>query len=155
MAVTVAEILEKKGRKVWTVTSEQTVYEALELMAEKNIGAVLVMEAEKVVGIFSERDYARKGILKGRVSKNTCVTEIMTRDVYCVPHWQTIENCMGLMTDKRLRHLPVMDQDKLIGIISIGDVVKAVISEKEFAIHELEMYVDDVLKMRNSSKKNL
>lgn len=154
MKVTVAEILEKKGRNVCTVTSEQTVYEALELMAEKNIGAVLVMEAEKVVGIFSERDYARKGILKARASKNTGVSEIMTRDVYCVPPWQTIDKCMGLMTNKRLRHLPVMDQGKLIGIVSIGDVVKAIISEKEFAIHELEMYVDDVLKGRNSSKND-
>jgi CBS domain-containing protein len=152
MKATVAEILEKKGRKVWTVASEQTVYEALELMAQKNIGAVLVMEADRVVGIFSERDYARKGILKGRTSQNTGVSEIMTRDVYCVPPWQTIEKCMGLMTDKRLRHLPVIDQGKLIGIVSIGDVVKEVISEKEFAIQELEMYVDDVLKSRNSSK---
>jgi len=150
--VTISEILEKKGKRVWTVTSEQTVYEALELMAEKDIGAVLVMEAERIVGIFSERDYARQGILKGRSSKNTGISEIMTRDVYYVTPWQTIDKCMGLMTAKRLRHLPVMEHSKLIGIVSIGDVVNAVISEKEFAIHELEMYVDDVLKGRNSSK---
>lgn len=152
MKVTISEILEKKGKRVWTVTSEQTVYEALELMAEKDIGAVLVMEAERIVGIFSERDYARQGILKGRSSKNTGISEIMTRDVYYVTPWQTIDKCMGLMTAKRLRHLPVMEHSKLIGIVSIGDVVNAVISEKEFAIHELEMYVDDVLKGRNSSK---
>ena len=137
----VAEILKVKGRDVWTVLSDSTVYDALQEMADKNIGALLVVEGDKLVGVFSERDYARKVILHGKASKDTLVKEIMSPEVFWVRPEQTITDCMELMTNKRIRHLPVLDQDRLIGVISIGDVVKAIISEKEFAIQQLEQYI--------------
>jgi CBS domain-containing protein len=137
----VRDILREKGEQVWTISPQATVYEALELMAEKNCGALVVVESGKVTGIFSERDYARKVILKGRASKTTTVGELMTTEVYYVKPDDTIEDCMGLMTQKRMRHLPVLDDDKLAGIISIGDVVKAIISDREFTIRELERYI--------------
>lgn len=137
----VAQVLQEKGHTVWSVPPDATVYQALELMAEKGIGAVLVMEGEKIAGIFSERDYARKVILKGKSSRETRVSEIMTPAVYYVQPHQTIEECMALMTAKHIRHLPVVDQGKLVGIISIGDVVKAVIADKEFMIQALEKYI--------------
>ena len=116
-------------------------YEALELMATKDIGAVVVVEKERPVGIFSERDYARKVILKGKTSKNTRVSELMSKPVLFVRPDQTIEECMALMTEKHVRHLPVMENDKLIGIVSIGDAVKAIIAEQQFTIHQLEQYI--------------
>jgi CBS domain-containing protein len=115
-------------------------------MAEKDIGALVVAELGKPVGIFSERDYARKVILKGKLSKETSVAEIMSQPVCCVHPWTNINECMTLMTEKHVRHLPVMDNDKLVGIVSIGDVVKTIISEQESMIRELEGYVDDVIK---------
>ena len=127
---TVGQLLKTKGNQVWTVTPETTVYQALELMAEKNIGALMVVEGERAVGLFSERDYARKVILKGKASKTTSVGELMCREVVYVSPEDTVEGCMSLMTDKRVRHIPVLEKGKLVGMISIGDVVKEVISRR-------------------------
>jgi CBS domain-containing protein len=139
---TVSQLLDAKGREVWWVTPKTSVYDALVLMAEKNCGALVVLEAgSKLVGIFSERDYARKIILKGKASKDTLVEEIMSTQVVFVRPQQTIEECMGFMTAKRIRHLPVLEGERLVGMISIGDVVKAVISEQEFTIKQLENYI--------------
>jgi CBS domain-containing protein len=139
--LTVRELLAKKGDQVWSVSPDATVYEALQLMADKNVGAVLVMSGRELHGILSERDYARQVILKGKTSRDTPVREIMTTRVVGVAPDRTIEDCMALMTDKRIRHLPVMTSDGVIGVLSIGDVVKAVISEKEFLIEQLESYI--------------
>lgn len=138
---TVRHLLQEKGNQVWSIAPGATVYEALELMAAKNCGALLVIEQGNVAGIFTERDYARKVILQGRSSKTTTVGELMATDVLYVSPDDTIENCMALMTDKRLRHLPVMDNGKLAGLVSIGDIVKATISDREFTIRELERYI--------------
>ena len=138
---TVRHLLQEKGNQVWSIAPQATVYEALELMASKNVGALVVAEAGQVVGIFSERDYARKVILQGRSSKTTSVGELMTADVLYVNPDDAIENCMAIMTDKHLRHLPVMENGQLAGIVSIGDVVKAIISDREFTIRELERYI--------------
>ncbi|MFQ5863762.1 MAG: CBS domain-containing protein [bacterium] len=137
----VNQLLQTKGHEVWSVTPDTSVYQALKLMADKNIGSLLVLEADKLIGIFSERDYARKVILKGKASKNTVVREIMSANVVYIRPDQSVEECMALMTDKRVRHLPVLDGEKVIGIISIGDVVKAIISEQEFMIKQLENYI--------------
>ncbi len=141
---TVAQLLQGKGRAVWTVAPDATVYDALSLMADKNVGALVVLEETHVVGILSERDYARKVILKGKFSKDTLVHEIMTDKVYFVRPEQTIEECMALMTAERVRHLPVLEDDQLGGIISIGDVVRVVISDKEFLIKQLEHYITGI-----------
>jgi CBS domain-containing protein len=126
---------------IYSVEPGNTVYYALRLMADKNIGAVVVVSGHRLEGIFSERDYARKVILLGKTSKETLVSEIMTSSVICVePDW-TADQCMALMTDKRVRHLPVMEQGRLIGIISIGDVVRAVVDEQQFTISSLERYI--------------
>ena len=138
---TVRDILQSKQAAMWTVPPQATAYEALQLMAEKDIGAVVVVDKAKPVGIFSERDYARKVILKGKSSKETSVRELMSRPVLYVHPEQAVEECMALMTEKRVRHLPVMDARKLTGIVSIGDIVKAVIADQEFTIHQLENYI--------------
>ena len=138
---TVRHLLQEKGNQVWSVSPSAMVYAALELMATKNLGAVLVMDAGKVVGIFTERDYARKVILKGKSSKTATVGELMTTEVLYVSPDDTLENCMALMTEKRARHLPVLENGKLAGVVSIGDVVKAIISDREFMIRELERYI--------------
>ena len=138
---TVRDVLKQKGRDVWSIAPDATVYDALKLMADKNIGAVLVSEAGRPVGIFSERDYARQVILKGKNSKDTPVREVMTAKVVFVRPEQSIEECMALMTDKRFRHLPVLEEGQLAGILSIGDVVKAMISEKDFLIEQLANYI--------------
>ncbi len=138
---TVNQLLEGKGENVWSANPQMTVYEALEMMSEKNVGALVVLEGEKMVGIFSERDYARKVILKGKSPMDTLVGEIMSRKVTCVRRDQSIEDCMALMTDKRVRHLPVLQDNRVVGVISIGDVVKDVISEQEFIIEQLENYI--------------
>ncbi len=138
---TVSEILEKKGRATWSIPPDATVYEALQLMAEKEIGAVLVTENGELVGIMSERDYARKIVLKGKFSKETKVREIMSSKVIYVNPSLSSEECMALMINKRVRHLPVFSGHKLIGVISIGDVVNAVIDEKEFVIDQLVHYI--------------
>ncbi len=137
----VREILMKKGKTTWSVTPETTVYDALQLMAEKEIGAVLVLKNGNVEGIMSERDYARKVILQGKSSKDTLVKEIMSSKVLYVNTSLSTEECMALMINKRVRHLPVFEGGQLAGIISIGDVVKAVIDEKEFVIDLLVHYI--------------
>jgi CBS domain-containing protein len=138
---TVRELLQAKGYDIWSVAPDDSVYDALKLMAGKNVGAVLVIGAGNLVGILSERDYARKVILKGKTSRDTPVREIMTEKVVYVRPDQTSAECMALMTDKRVRHLPVIENDQLIGIISIGDVVKEIISHQEFMLEQLENYI--------------
>jgi CBS domain-containing protein len=138
---TVRDMLRTKGFEIWSIAPDTTVYDALKLMADKNIGAVLVMEAENLVGILSERDYARKVALLGRSAMDTPAGEIMTDRVICVRPEETAEQCMALMTDKHVRHLPVFEDEQLLGVISIGDVVKATISEQEFIIEQLEHYI--------------
>ena len=138
---TVQQLLESKRHGVASVTPETSVLDALKVMAEKEIGAVLVLDGDALAGIFSERDYARKVVLQGKASKDTPVREIMTEKVVCVHPEQTIEDCMGLMTDKRVRHLPVLQGRKVIGVVSIGDVVKEMLVEKEFVIKQLESYI--------------
>jgi CBS domain-containing protein len=137
----IREVLQLKGSEVWTTTPDTPVYEALKLMAEKEVGALVVVDNGQVVGILSERDYARKVILKGKTSMETPVRDIMTSRVFYVQPEQTIEECMALMTDKRVRHLPVLSGDQLTGIISIGDVVKEIISEQKVYIRDLENYI--------------
>ncbi len=138
---TVREILQSKDSKLWTIKTNASVFEALELMAEKNIGSLLVMENKKMQGIFSERDYARGIVLKGKSSKKTSVGELMTKNVIYVAPDDRIKECMALMTSKRVRHLPVYQDGELIGILSIGDIVKQIISDQEFTIKELEKYI--------------
>ena len=138
---TVADILETKGREVWTITPETIVFDALKMMADKNVGALVVLDGGKVVGILSERDYARKVILHGRSSRELKAKEIMSANVYFVSPTHNIEDCMALFTNKRVRHLPVLQNEGLIGIISIGDVVKSVIAEQESTIKHLENYI--------------
>src|ERR1051326_1985350 len=138
---TVRQLLQTKGNQVWSIPPHTTVYAALQLMADKNVGALLIIQDGTVAGIFSERDYARKVVLKGKSSKTSTVGELMTREVLYISPDETIEECMALMTAKRTRHLPVLEDEKLIGIISIGDVVKEIISDREFTIRELERYI--------------
>ena len=138
---TVSDILQTKGREVFTITPQTIVFDALKMMADKNVGALVVMDGAKVTGILSERDYARKVILHGRSSRELETREIMSTNVYFVSPEQNIEDCMALFTNKRVRHLPVLQTDKLIGIISIGDAVKAVIAEQESTIKHLENYI--------------
>ncbi len=134
-------ILAGKGTEVWSVGTEATVLDALGLMAEKRIGALLVMNGDSLEGMFSERDYARKVILAGKSSRETPVKEIMTSEVVVARPDTTVEECMALMTDKRIRHLPVIDEDKVAGVLSIGDLVKAIIDEQQFQIKQLENYI--------------
>ena len=137
-----AQVLKSKPRQtVESVAPSTSVFDAVKLMAEKNIGALLVLEEQKIVGIITERDYARKVVLLGRSSKETPVRDIMSSPVMYVRPDQTNEECMALMTENRLRHLPVVDQGKLIGLISIGDLVKDIISEQKFIIDQLEHYI--------------
>ena len=139
---TVAHILKSKSdQNVYTITPTASVLDALKLMAEKNVGALLVMDGEQIAGIITERDYARKIILKGRSSKDTPVRDIITSSVMCLRPEQTSEECMMLMTENRLRHLPILDNGKLVGLISIGDLVKDIISEQQFIIEQLEHYI--------------
>lgn len=138
----VSDILKNKGNKVYSIKPDRTVFEALQVMAEKEIGALLVLDdEEKVVGIFSERDYARKCILEGKSSKETKVSELMVTKVYFVTPEDKVEEVMTLMTEKKIRHLPVLKGDDLVGIISIGDVVKSIIEDKDFIIENLERYI--------------
>jgi CBS domain-containing protein len=138
---TVKNILEAKGNATFTITPDTSIYHALELMVEKNVSALLVMENEKLAGIFTERDYARKVALKGKSSKDTLIGEIMTRDLVTVSPDSTIDECMELMTGKYIRHLPVVENDKLAGIISIGDVVRCIIQEQKSIIGHMEQYI--------------
>jgi CBS domain-containing protein len=137
---TVREIVKKKP-DIYAVSPATTVYQALQLMADKNIGAVLVMADEEIKGIFSERDYARRGILQGHMSRETAVRSIMTPEVVTISPSTDVDACMALMTDKRIRHLPVVEEDRVVGVVSIGDVVRAVVEEQRFTIRSLEQYV--------------
>ena len=138
---TVRDILEVKGRSVWSIDPASSVFDALRLMAEKEIGALVVLDENRVAGIISERDYARKVILHGRASPTTLVKEIMTSHVAYTHLDQSIEECMAIVTERRIRHLPVLQDGKLIGIISIGDLVKAIIADQKFMIEQLERYI--------------
>ncbi|MCP4140490.1 MAG: CBS domain-containing protein [Chloroflexi bacterium] len=139
---TVKEILSEKGHEVWSISPDTTVFDALSSMSEKGVGALIVLDDKKVVGFFSERDYARKVTLAGKSEKTLPVKEIMTKRVVFVKPENTTEECMALMTDKRIRHLPVVvDDDELIGIISIGDIVNAIISKQEYVIEQLGNYI--------------
>jgi len=140
--MTVRDILKLKGSEIVSVTPDSTVFDALRLMADKNVGAVLVVDdLGALVGILSERDYARKVVLRGHTSKETPVSSIMTSRVICVSADKTPEECMALMTTSRIRHLPVLDDDRLVGVVSIGDVGKAIISKQGFVIEQLERYI--------------
>ena len=141
MARFVRDLLQKKGDAVFSVAPGDSVRTAIEQMAERGVGALLVMEGERLAGIVSERDYARQVILKGRSSHDTPVSDIMSSRVVCVHPERTIEECMALMTERRIRHLPVVAEDRVTGVISIGDVVSAVIAERDFQIQQLESYI--------------
>ena len=142
----VSQLLAAKGHDLWSVTSDTTVFDALQLMADRKVGALLVLEEDSLAGILSERDYARKVTLKGKSSKDILVKDIMTSKIVYVKPEHSIEDSMSLMTEERVRYLPVMDGEKLIGIISIGDVVKAVISDRENVIEQLEQYITGTFK---------
>jgi CBS domain-containing protein len=137
----VQDVLNEKGHDIYKIGPDDTVFEALRVMAEHEVGALPVLEGDRLVGLISERDYARKVILLERSSRNTPVRDIMTSRVTCVEPTRTVEECMALMTDKRTRHLPVLENGRLIGLVSIGDLVKAIIDEQQFIISQLETYI--------------
>jgi len=137
----VRHILDQKDQQVWSVHPGDTVFDAIKMMADKDVGALVVLDASKIVGIVTERDYARNVFLKGRASPQTLVSEIMGRDVICVEPDKSIEECMAIMSAKRVRHLPVISDGELLGIVSIGDLVKTIISDREFVIEQLEHYI--------------
>ena len=138
---TVRQLLEEKGREIHTISPDSTVYEALQKMSEKDIGALIVMEGDKLVGMFSERDYARKVVLHGRTSKDSKVGEFMVKGIHYILPGKTLQDCMVLMTEKKVRHLPVMEENELLGLVSIGDVVSAIITEQKNTIKDLEDYI--------------
>ncbi len=140
---TVREMLLNKGNKIFSISPDRKIFEALQLMAEKEVGALLVLDGESLVGIFSERDYARKVALEGKSSKECLVGEVMSSNVIYVEVDTATDECMALMINKKVRHLPVYDKGKLVGVISIGDVVNAIIDEKEFEINQLVRYITD------------
>jgi len=138
---TVRDLLREKGTQIYSTTPDDTVYDALQLMADKNIGALIVFEGDQMVGLISERDYARKIVLKNKFSRETAVAEIMSRDVVTVSPDRNLEECMEVIIARRIRHLPVVEDDQVLGIISIGDIVKGIIEHKEFVIEQLEFYI--------------
>ena len=138
---TVLQLLNSKGNDVWTIHPDETVLDAIQKMAAKDVGSLVVIEDGKPVGIFTERHYARKVFLKGRHSPTTAIREIMGTHIICVSPEQTIEECMAVMTDKRIRHLPVLDHGELVGIVSIGDLVKSRLADQEFIIEQLAHYI--------------
>lgn len=138
---TVRQLLETKGNKIYSVTSDCLIYDALVIMAEHRVGAMLVMDGEHLAGIFSERDYAREVVLKGRTSKTSPVSEVMSTKLITVTCDHTVEECMNLMSGKRIRHLPVLNGDKVVGILSIGDLVEETIAYQQFLIKQLESYI--------------
>jgi len=140
---TISQLLESKGYDIWSIAPQAPAYEALQIMSKKDVGALLVIDEGKLVGIFSERDYARKVILKGKSSKDTSVGELMTDVVFSIDPQDTIQDCMALMTTKHIRHLPVIKNERLIGIVTIGDVVNHIISSQELTIQQLERYVSE------------
>lgn len=137
----IRQLLQKKGTDVWSTSPDVSVYDALSLLAEKNIGALLVLEGDELAGIISERDYARKVALQGKTSLKTAVREIMVEDVITVGPQMTVRDAMALMTEKHIRHLPVVEGKKIAGMISIGDLVKSIIADQEFMINQLENYI--------------
>lgn len=139
--ILVSQILQEKQKKILTIKPEDTLYQALKVMADNNIGALIVMKETKVIGIFSERDFVRKAVIDKKLSMDLKVSDLMTSLICYVRPEQTINECMALMTEKRIRHLPVLDKDELVGIVSIGDVLKHTIEEKEFTIKNLENYI--------------
>jgi len=139
--IKVKDILDKKGRQFWFVGPENTVYEALELMASKDVGALMVVEKNRLIGMLSERDYSRKIILRGLSSKSSLVGDLMSKEVIGVNPESTIDDCMALMTNKRVRHLPVLEKNMIVGIISIGDVVNSIIQDQHIIIKDLENYI--------------
>ncbi len=139
--LTVRQLLQKKGGQVWSVSPNTSVFDAIKLMADKRVGALLVLDETRLVGIVSERDYATKVILQGRSSEETPVRAIMAGNVLYVTPERSIEECMALMTEKRVRHLPVFEEDRLIGVLSSGDLIKAIISDQQFIIEQLEKYI--------------
>jgi CBS domain-containing protein len=139
---TINQLLQNKGSHVETVPANTSVYDALAIMADKGIGSLVVLQDERPAGLFSERDYARNIILKGRTSKSTPVSVVMSTQVLVAHPQQTVEECMAVMTEKRVRHLPVMEDEQLIGIISIGDLVKAIIEDQRFVIDQLVSYIN-------------
>ena len=139
--VTISELLNAKGSSIWTVSPDTMVFDAIQMMADKNIGALLVTEGDKLVGIISERDYTRKVALKGKSSKQTAVREIITGQVIHVEPENTVEDCMRLMTDHRIRHLPVLEGGRIVGIVSIGDLVNWIISAQQSTIQQLQTYI--------------
>lgn len=141
MQKTVGQLLNAKGTDVWTISPDATVYDALRMLAEKNVGALVVAEHGKVCGIISERDYARKIVLDGRDSRESRVADIMTADVKTITRDRTVSECMATITEQHIRHLPVVEGGELVGLISVGDVVKAVIAEQAFLIQQLEQYI--------------
>jgi CBS domain-containing protein len=138
---TIRQLLDQKGRNVWSVEPGTTVYDAVAKMAEKNVGSLVVMDGEKLVGLITERHYARNVVLKGKTSPKTPVGDIMERNVVVAWPEQSVEECMAVMTDKRVRHLPVLEKEKLIGIVSIGDLVKSIIGDQKFIIEQLEHFI--------------
>ena len=138
---TVLQLLNSKGNEIWTIHPDETVLDAIQKMAAKDVGSLVVIEDDKPVGIFTERHYARKVFLKGRHSPTTAIREIMSTHIVCVSPEQTIEECMAVMTDKRIRHLPVLDHGELVGIVSIGDLVKSRLADQEFIIEQLAHYI--------------
>lgn len=137
----VRQMLQSKGSQVWSVEPDESVFKALEMMADKNVGALMVMKGDTLVGMFSERDYARKVILHGRASRDTAVRDVMSDHVVTVSPEKTMADCMVLMTERHIRHLPVVEQGRILGLVSIGDVVKAIISEQSFLIDQLQSYI--------------
>ncbi len=138
---TIKQLLDKKNGEIQTIDKNSSVYDAIKAMSDHHIGSLLVMEDDQLIGIITERDYSRNVILKGKSSKSTPVKDIMVSKVLCAKPHQSIQECMALMTDKHVRHLPIIDDGKVIGIISIGDLVKAIISEQKFMIEQLEHYI--------------
>ncbi|MCZ6531169.1 MAG: CBS domain-containing protein [Chloroflexi bacterium] len=139
--ISIRQLLEAKGSEVWSTSPDASVYEALQLLAEKYIGALMVLRDGELAGVVSERDYARKVVLHGKTSMKTPIKEIMTEEVITVGIGSTVEEAMALMADKRIRHLPVMEGEKIVGVVSIGDLVKAIMADQEFTIDQLEKYI--------------
>lgn len=138
---TIGQLLDRKGREIWSIGPDASVYESIAMMADKGVGALVVMDGERLVGIISERDYARKVVLKDRSSRETTISEIMTTELVHGRPGQSVQEGLSIMTEKRIRHLPIMNGDELVGVVSIGDLVKEIIAEQQQMISQLEQYI--------------